>query len=278
MAEIVGIPESLIEKNQNNSGGAQYLMKDVNAEYFENIEISSIKLYKYITDFSNKYKIENGALQIWTAGMWSMLWEYWKLGKETRISSELDFSWATSSITEYHSKNIYHLAGVTDATSSDKFYKAKYQGINVIEEFHENPYIFDHISENSSTYEYVKVLKEYSIKKYGEPDYTSCKGSRKFAQAFILYHDSDVADIYYSNSLCCAYPLYKSLSNKYIIFWNEKYWLLTNASCINEAGINCLGGLASSMSVFPYTNNWNHNYKFLKIDVDRLKEVMNTVH
>ena len=39
--------------------------------------------------------------------MWSELWNYWKLGKKTKIHHELDFSWGTSNIQTYNSKNIF---------------------------------------------------------------------------------------------------------------------------------------------------------------------------
>ena len=58
--------------------------------------------------------------------MWCVLWNYWKMGKKTIIHKELDFSCAIDNIEKYNNRNIFHLAGVTDKTGSDKFRKQKY--------------------------------------------------------------------------------------------------------------------------------------------------------
>ena len=38
MAECIGLPVKVIEQNQDNSGGAQYLLKDIDWKFWEKCE------------------------------------------------------------------------------------------------------------------------------------------------------------------------------------------------------------------------------------------------
>ena len=57
--------------------------------------------------------------------MWAVLWNGWKLGKQTICHKDLEFSWGTSSEEDYFKMNIMHNAGVTNSTSG-QFFKAGY--------------------------------------------------------------------------------------------------------------------------------------------------------
>jgi hypothetical protein len=128
MCEIVSIPKHIIEHNELNSIGAQYLMKGINSRYWDEVETDSERLFKEITDMNNIKKSENPSyheLQIWTSDMWAVLWGGWKMGKETICHPDLEFSWATSTEADWNRLNIYHNAGVTGAEQG-LFYKANY--------------------------------------------------------------------------------------------------------------------------------------------------------
>jgi len=159
MCECVEIDPELVKKNQKNSGGAQLLLKDIDAEYMEEAEGKFYKLYDLFLDYEKKYPIEK-PIQKWTAEMWVILWLYWKRGKETRIHAELDFSWATYSIKHFENTNIFHCAGVFSNDCSDKFYKGQFINVNVFDEYEKDPTIFDHISPNNATYGYITWIKE----------------------------------------------------------------------------------------------------------------------
>jgi hypothetical protein len=128
MCEIVGIDEQVVKDNELNSIGAQYLMKDIDANFWANVERDCEKLYKDITILNNTKKAQNPEyheLQIWCSDMWSVLWNGWKLGKETICHPDLEFSWGTSTEADWDKLNIFHNAGVI--TSADGlFYKAEY--------------------------------------------------------------------------------------------------------------------------------------------------------
>ena len=44
-------------------------------------------------DYQSRFPINPGQIQFWTAEMWSMLWNIWKFGIETKVVKELEFSW-----------------------------------------------------------------------------------------------------------------------------------------------------------------------------------------
>lgn len=128
MCEIVGIEESIIKDNELNSIGAQYLMKGINAEFWANVEKDCERLYNEITMLNNIKKAENNQyheLQIWCADMWAVLWNGWKLGKETVCHPDLEFAWGTSSESDFERFNILHNAGVV-SSADGLFYKAEF--------------------------------------------------------------------------------------------------------------------------------------------------------
>jgi hypothetical protein len=128
MCEIVDIDKQLVKDNELNAIGAQYLMKGINAEYWERVEKDCERLFKEITDINNEKKAINPSyheLQIWCSDMWAVLWNGWKMGKETICHPALEFAWGTSTEADWHRLNIFHNAGVTEATSG-LFYKALY--------------------------------------------------------------------------------------------------------------------------------------------------------
>jgi hypothetical protein len=128
MCDIMGLDEELIRTNEMNSIGAQYLMKNVDYDYWDRVEIDSELLFRQITDLNNEIKRDNPSyheLQIWCADMWAVLWGAWRLGYKTNCLPEFDFSWGTSTEDDFYKMSIMHNAGVTDS-SSGLFYKAGY--------------------------------------------------------------------------------------------------------------------------------------------------------
>jgi hypothetical protein len=98
--------------------------------------------------------------------MWSLLWNLWLINKETKITPELDFSWATDTIEIYEKKPILHMAGVTENLKHNKFYKGDFIEKNPIEFLQKDPKYFDYIEKTSSTVKYIDNMKDY-IKKLG---------------------------------------------------------------------------------------------------------------
>jgi hypothetical protein len=144
----------------SNSGGAQYLMKNVDWAFWEFVERDSEKLFKEITELNNIKKINDPKyheLQIWCADMWAVLWNGWMLGNETKVVSEMDFSWATDPISRWDETLIYHNAGATCGCGGT-FYKALYMDLL--------PYSLnvEKFNKEKNCYNYVLEIKETAQK------------------------------------------------------------------------------------------------------------------
>ena len=111
MCMIADIDEELVIKNDNNAGGAQYLLKNVDSSYWERVEFLSGQLYNYMKKTEKKYNPEH-PIQSWTADMWAVLWVAWKRGHKTKIIKRFDFAWATDTINKWDERKMFHNAGV----------------------------------------------------------------------------------------------------------------------------------------------------------------------
>jgi hypothetical protein len=128
MCEITKINPTIPRLMNSNSGGAQYIMKNVNWKYWEYVEQDSENLFKEITELNIQKKAADPnyhELQIWCADMWAVLWNGWLAGNETKVISEMDFSWATDPSSRWNETTIYHNAGATCGCGGT-FYKALY--------------------------------------------------------------------------------------------------------------------------------------------------------
>jgi hypothetical protein len=165
MADVIGIDVETIKMNQENSGGGQYLIKNTTCELWYKIYKDSTKLYDQMLDYQKRFPINPGQIQFWTAEMWSLLWNLWMYGFETKITNELSFSWATDSVEVYEKHPILHMAGVTDNLKSTKFYKGDFINVDPLAKLRENVEYFDYIDKDSSTIKYIENMKSY-IQKY----------------------------------------------------------------------------------------------------------------
>jgi len=118
MCKIIQIDPIIPKLMNSNSGGAQYIMKNVDWVFWEFVERDSERLFYEITQLNNYKKAadpKHHELQIWCADMWAVLWNSWKFGNETKVVPEMDFSWATDPIDRWDETTIYHNAGATCA-------------------------------------------------------------------------------------------------------------------------------------------------------------------
>lgn len=160
MASVVQIKVDKIKDNQPHSGGGQYLIKNTHYLIWKKIYQDSTILYDTMINFQKRYPISTGQIQFWTAEMWSLLWNLWFYNKETRITPEMDFSWATDTIDIYEKKPILHMAGVTEDLKDRKFYKGDFININPISKLKGDIHFFDYIEESSSTKKYIDIMKK----------------------------------------------------------------------------------------------------------------------
>lgn len=129
MCEIVKMPKMIPKLMNDHSGGAQYILKNIDWMFWDKVETDSEKLYYEISQLNNQKKAldpSHHELQIWCADMWAVLWNGWIKGHETLVVKELDFCWGTDSLNRWEEATIYHNAGVT-CSCGGKFYKANYR-------------------------------------------------------------------------------------------------------------------------------------------------------
>ena len=170
MTEVIGLEVECVKCNQENSGGGQYLIKNTNYELWVKIYEDCLPLYNQMLDYHRRNPINAGGIQFWTAEMWSLLWNLWLHGVDTKIDDELEFSWATDNIDIFETKPILHMAGVTDNLKDTKFYKGDYINVSPLDKLKNDNNYFDFVDKNSATHKYIEIMKSL-VKKKGVTDY-----------------------------------------------------------------------------------------------------------
>lgn len=152
MCNVMGMDPLIPKLMNSNSGGAQHIVKNTTYEYWDKVEKDSIRLYKHFCDTEKDYKGTGYTIQKWTAGMWSLLWNAWLAGHETKVDKRLDFCWATDPIVRWEQCAIFHNAGVT-SDRKDLFFKGGY-----INRIPYNDIQLESFSENHCSYNYIKEI------------------------------------------------------------------------------------------------------------------------
>lgn len=127
MCQIVSIDPQVVKDNQLNTIGAQYIIKGVGHDFWHKVERDCERMYAEVNSLNGMKKLEDPSyheLQIWCADMWSVLWNAWLHGHQTRTSEKLDFCWPGDGLDRWEKCNIFHNAGVTGP--GDLFYKGSY--------------------------------------------------------------------------------------------------------------------------------------------------------
>lgn len=155
MCDIIGVDAKFVEQQEANSGGAQYIMKNVTPEFWEKVERDSEELTKYFNRKVSEYHniLHYHPIQAWTADMWAVLWNGWKFNHDIKVVPEMDFCWATDRISNWDRLKIFHNAGVTP---NDKklFFKGHYIA--------EYPRVLDtnKYDREYCSYRYIQEIKE----------------------------------------------------------------------------------------------------------------------
>lgn len=125
MCSKTGMDEETLFKNNDNSGGCQFVFNTLPADVWKKAYIDSIKLFDALTRYNRTIEVKNGyPIQAWTAEMWATLWSMWYYGYFGTVDKRLDFAWSTDPIDRIEKKAILHNAGVTN--QKDLFKKHSY--------------------------------------------------------------------------------------------------------------------------------------------------------
>ena len=161
---IVGIDKKIIIDNNNNTGGVQYILKGITAEFWKKVEKDVLDLRKFFLEINKEFfKDENTGLQGWCSDLWGVLWNLWYYNKEVKVVPEMTFSWATDGISRIKETTIFHNAGIASNFQNGVpcFYKGKYhQGNNPLNDPHLDVVLNDERSKQMCTWFYANKLKQ----------------------------------------------------------------------------------------------------------------------
>lgn len=139
IAKQVGISKQIIALNNEGTGGAQYILKNIDFDFWDSVYYDSIAIRRYFKNLNKHFfPSENAGWQSWCADMWAVLWNLWKRGVKTEVPKEMDFAWGTSPADYLNRVYIYHNAGVTSKIMNMNgedvvmFYKGIYRGAEMI--------------------------------------------------------------------------------------------------------------------------------------------------
>lgn len=168
VASLIGITRQTAEENNLNSGGAQYLLKNVDSSFWYKVTNDSILIRSYLQKINSQFfENESKGFQSWCADMWAVLWNLWFKNRETKVVEELDFAWASDPIEKLEKVSIFHNAGIVSEFSGDvpNFYKGKYhRGTDPTKDEHIYDVIMHPESKKKCTWFYTKKLIELKNK------------------------------------------------------------------------------------------------------------------
>jgi hypothetical protein len=171
-AKIVGIDRATCEKYNEHSGGAQYLLKNIDSKFWEKMIGDTINIRTYLQSINRQFfESENKGYQSWCADMWAILMGLWYRKYETKVIPEMEFSWSSDHIGRIERTGILHNAGIVGNTQGDipTFYKGNYHSGK---DPFEDPYLIhvfnDEKSKTLCNHYYVsqmlKVKQKYNLK------------------------------------------------------------------------------------------------------------------
>ena len=168
VCNIVGVDKKIVIDNNNNTGGVQYILKNIDADFWKKVETDVLKIRLYLQQVNKIYfKNENDGIQSWCADLWAVQFNLWYRNLETKVVKELDFAWATEPIEKLNSCTIFHNAGVTGKYMNDipYFYKGAYHtGQNPLLDEHLETVIKNEKSKKYCTWYYTNKLLELKNK------------------------------------------------------------------------------------------------------------------
>lgn len=161
---IVGIDKQVVIDNNSNTGGVQYILKNVDAAFWKKVEEDVLKIRVHLQHVNKEFfKDENTGIQSWCADLWAVQFNLWFFNKESKVVKELDFAWSTDPISKIDSYPILHNAGIVSETGNGypAFYKGKYhQGTDPTIDPHLQVILDNEQSQKYCTWYYTKKLSQ----------------------------------------------------------------------------------------------------------------------
>lgn len=168
ICDIVGIPKQLVIDNNDNTGGVQYVLKNINSSFWKKVEVDTLNIRTHLLGINKQfYKDENSGIQSWCADLWAVLFNLWYFDKQVKVVKELEFAWSTDSINKLNTTSILHNAGIVGVKQGTwpAFYKGKYHnGGDPTNDVHLNTVVNDDETKKYCNWYYANKLVELKIK------------------------------------------------------------------------------------------------------------------
>lgn len=133
-ASICGINRHTVEFNKGKSGAAQYLLKNINGDFWRDVMSSCMELKTAMDNINREFmQSSDKGFQAWCADIHAVVWQLWKRGIKTECPKEFDFAWATDNIKRWEETSIFHNAGAVSETNGDGaplFHKGAYRYVS----------------------------------------------------------------------------------------------------------------------------------------------------
>ncbi len=165
-----------ITENNPNTGGAQYLLKNIDSQFWTDCfnTCSEIKLYlsginQTFMKGNSPQDRENNGFQSFCSDMWALLYNLWGHGYSTSCPVEMDFAWSTDRIERVDEVYFIHNAGIlpgpnkvafeNEQVVAPLFFKGRYSNTTPFEDLHTLEEIIEHpISSKFANSVYTKEI------------------------------------------------------------------------------------------------------------------------
>ena len=126
---LIGVDKQVAIDNKLHSGGAQYLLKNIDESFWNKVIRDTMFIRTYLQNVNKDFfPNESKGFQSWCADMWAVLYNLWFRNYKTKVVPEMDFAWSTDPIERLETKTILHNAGIVGTMQGNwpAFYKGKY--------------------------------------------------------------------------------------------------------------------------------------------------------
>lgn len=120
VAKMCNIFPETIRENNKKTGGAQYLLKNATARFFNSCIDTCLIFRGFYQEVNQRFfpgntvkEREDNGVQSWCADMIAIQWELWKQNLPSETPKWMDFAWATDKLDRLDSVFILHNAGIT---------------------------------------------------------------------------------------------------------------------------------------------------------------------
>ena len=113
LCKISGVAPDDVLAHDGNSIGAQYFVRDAGADFWFDVERTSVLAYHHMRDTAGLYHPPGHQypIQAWCAEMYMQQFATIKAGFTPRATPLMDFSWANAPAAHWDAKPYFHDAG-----------------------------------------------------------------------------------------------------------------------------------------------------------------------